>query len=270
MQAIDLAEGDAAFGRLVDGLRRAGLDPDGAFAWDLARSPYPGLAAFTSDDAAVFFGRDAEIRRLIELLQPTLARGAGRWVCIVGPSGSGKSSLLRAGLLPRLARLPERWLVVPPLTPGAHPTRALAFCLSAALARHDRPVSVDELERRLTDCASGPATLRTLIRQLCEAASGERNVLIVLDQAEELVTRTGRREQAVFLRLLNEAMGDDSPLWVVATLRSEFLSTSPERAGLAEIIDDHLVIEPLEPRPAARGYRSSRGTGGAGLRARAG
>ena len=55
----------------------------------------------------------------------------------------------------------------------------------------------------------------------------------------------GLREQQAFLGLLGDALGDDSPVWVVATVRSEFLSTAPKRAGLAEVIDDPLVIEPL-------------------------
>ena len=103
---------DDGFPRLAEALRRAGLDPDSAFGWDPTRSPYPGLAAFTADDAAVFFGRRREIGTLLDLLSPTLGRAPGRWVSIVGPSGSGKSSLLHAGLLPRLARSPDRWLVV--------------------------------------------------------------------------------------------------------------------------------------------------------------
>jgi ABC-type nitrate/sulfonate/bicarbonate transport system ATPase subunit len=82
------------------------------------------LEPFATEDAAVFFGRDQEIGRLLELLQPTLQHGPGRFVAVVGPSGSGKSSLLRAGLLPRLERLHHRWILLPPLRPGQHPTRA--------------------------------------------------------------------------------------------------------------------------------------------------
>ena len=67
----------------------------------------------------------------------------------------------------------------------------------------------------------------------------------VIDQAEELLTRTGPAEQQAFLRLLTGALGEDSPLWAVATVRSEFLSTAPDRAGLAEAVDDPLMIEPL-------------------------
>jgi WD40 repeat protein len=239
VQDIDVAEGDGAFDRLVAGLRGAGLDPDDAFGWDPVRSPYPGLGAFGSADAAVFFGRDAEIGDLIDLLQPTLARGPGRAVGIVGPSGSGKSSLLHAGLLPRLSRRPRRWLVVPPVVAGADPLRRLAASLAEALTAQGDLAPVDDIEARLAD----DAALLPHVRRLSEASRAE-NVLIVVDQAEEL-TRIGRREQEAFLRLLDDALDGDTLLWVVATLRSEFLSTAPDRVGLTEFIDDTLVIEPL-------------------------
>ena len=251
VQWIDLSEGETAFVRLFAGLRRAGLDPADSFAWDPSRSPYPGLESFSADDAAVFFGRDYEVARLIELLHPTLQRGAGRFVAIVGPSGSGKSSLLRAGLLPRLQRLHSRWVVLPASVPGKQPTRNLAHCLAAAFAARGQQRPTEETAAALQ---KGGAALVELAAELGDIAGADRdggagngrvNVLVVIDQAEELLTRTGVREQQTFLSLLADALGDDSPVWVVATVRSEFLSTAPERAGLADLVDDPLVIEPL-------------------------
>jgi WD40 repeat protein/energy-coupling factor transporter ATP-binding protein EcfA2 len=251
VQWIDLSDGDHAVARLVAGLRRAGLDPADAFAWDPTRAPYPGLEPFAAADAAVFFGRDHEIDRLLELLQPSLRTGAGRFVAIIGPSGSGKSSLMHAGLLPRLN---ESWLLLAPFAPGSRPTEQLAYSLAQSLAKHDRvhPIGglMESLERgRLADLAG-----------LLGRTSGRQRVLIAIDQTEELLTRTGEREQQAFLELLRAALHEDSPLWVVATVRSEFLSPRPERAGLAEAIDDSLVVEPLSrsrlaeviERPAAR------------------
>jgi hypothetical protein len=149
VQWIDLIEGETAFSRLFEGLRRAGLDPTHSFAWDSNRPPYPGLKSFSGDDAAVFFGRDHEIARLVELLQPTLQRGAGRFVAVVGPSGSGKSSLMRAGLLPRLERLDPCWVVLPVLVPGQQPTRNLAYCLAAAFAARGQPRPVEDVATAL-------------------------------------------------------------------------------------------------------------------------
>src|SRR5919202_905046 len=231
--------------RLLAGLRSAGLDPADSFAWDPTRSPYPGLVPFAPEDAAVFFGRQAETQRLVELLTSTLQRGPGRMVAVVGPSGSGKSSLVHAGLLPRLARHPERWVVVPPLRPGRQPTANLVGSLARAFATRGRPRPADELAATL---ARGPVGLVELAGQLADLSAngaGRPGVLIIVDQAEELLTRTGAHEQQTFLELLGGALHEDSPVWAVATLRSEFLSTAPERAGLAEAVDDPLVIEPL-------------------------
>ena len=67
----------------------------------------------------------------------------------------------------------------------------------------------------------------------------------MIDQAEELATRTGAQEQREFLKLLRGALGEESPLWTVATVRAEFLANDPDRAGLADAIDDTLIVEPL-------------------------
>jgi hypothetical protein len=249
-QRIDLAEGELAYARLLEGLRREGLDPADSFAWDPTRRPYPGLEPFSPEDAAVFFGRDHEIERLLEFVQPILQRGAaGRLVAIFGPSGSGKSSLVRAGLLPRLENLKERWVLVPPMLPGQQPTRNLARSLAQAFSARGHQRSAAELERHLG--SGDPAALGELAGELAEITDGESNggepnVLVVIDQAEELITRSGEREQRLFLGLLGEALKNEwSPLWVVATVRSEFLSSAPERAGLADLVGDSLLVEPL-------------------------
>ena len=243
VQWVDLTADETSFGQLRDGLHQAGLRPGDSFAWDPARSPFPGLEPFDWQDAAVFFGREQEIRRLIQLLTSTLLRGPGRFVAIAGPSGSGKSSLLRAGLLPRLERLADHWVVVPPMQPGRQPLQSLARSLQAAFraAGHERTWTglLDRLDQ-------GPLSFIELGYELGEA-TGEagRSVLLVVDQAEELVTRSGPRTQEQFLALLRGALRDDSPMWTIATLRAEFLSSAPDRAGLAEAIDDTLLIEPL-------------------------
>ena len=72
------------------------------FDWDPQRPPYPGLLAFEKDDAAIYFGRDDEINRLIEQLNACRTQGGRKLIAVLGASGSGKSSLLKAGVIPRL------------------------------------------------------------------------------------------------------------------------------------------------------------------------
>ncbi|GAA2348377.1 TIR domain-containing protein [Streptomyces kunmingensis] len=249
VQWVDLADGEeAALDRLLAGLGRAGLKASDSFAWDPTRAPYPGLGPFAPEDAAVFFGRSEKTEELLKRLQPTLAHGAGRFVAIMGPSGSGKSSLLRAGLLPRLHERRNRWEVLPPMRPGQYPTRELARSLVLAFGSHGSVRSEDEVLRRLD---TGSTALMDLVSELSRAgeegsAGGERrSVLMVVDQAEELIRRTGVEEQRSFLRLLSGALSEESPLWVVATVRSEFLSADPERAGLTEAVNETLPVEPL-------------------------
>lgn len=101
--------------------------------WDPDDSPYLGFDAFQEKHAPLFFGREDEARAGVELLE----RGSPGLVMTLGPSGSGKSSLVRAGIVPRLRRLDERWLVVDPLRPGRDPFAELAMALRSTFRRYD-------------------------------------------------------------------------------------------------------------------------------------
>ena len=134
---------------------------------------------------------------------------ANRLVAVVGPSGAGKSSLVQAGVLPRLRQRRGGWIVVPPVVPGDHPLRSLARSLAAAdLGRPTDEVQVP----RFTD------ELRTV--------HGRPNapVLVIVDQAEELITVSGAVERDAFLGLLASALDTDPRLWIIVIMRSEFLT----------------------------------------------
>lgn len=198
-----------------DAVQRAGVLAASA----ATRGPYPGLEAFTDEDAGVFFGRQAEIALLLDRLHPALPRQAHRFVAVIGPSGSGKSSLVQAGLLPQLGQRRSRWLIVPPLVPEDRPIRNLARSLAAVLPDQQ----VDALATALV---GGDAGALVACGEELRATVGGRSVslLLVVDQAEELLTLTGEQERATFLTLLREALHADPGLWVVVTLRSEFLT----------------------------------------------
>ena len=117
------------------GLEAAGLSED--FPFDAAR-PYPGLSAFDTGDAGVFHGREEEQAALIETLERMKRRGEPRLALVLGASGSGKSSLVRAGVLPRLGKDSRRWLVIPPWRPGDAPARELARALAETFKTEDQ------------------------------------------------------------------------------------------------------------------------------------
>ena len=119
LQTINLSVGSEQARRsLIRGLRAHGLDPANDFPIEPNRAPFPGLRAFEAEDAGFFFGRDDQIHECIEHLDAMRRRvGSNRRLLIlVGPSGSGKSSLMRAGILPRLARRPADWRLLPTAT----------------------------------------------------------------------------------------------------------------------------------------------------------
>ena len=169
--------------------------------WDSDRSPFPGLEAFTEQDSAMFFGRDAEIDELLERLHPVVAAQANRMITVVGPSGVGKSSLVQAGMVPQLRKRRGGWIVAPPMVPGNYPLRCLAAVKSGQ-----------------------PTTVR--FADDLRAVEGRPNapVLVIIDQAEELITLSGQAERDDFLALLVSALEADPRLWIIMIMRSEFLT----------------------------------------------
>ncbi|MEU3458057.1 AAA family ATPase [Micromonospora sp. NPDC006766] len=183
--------------------------------WQADRSPYPGLSAFTEQDASVFFGREEQAIELVRRLHELGLDGPDRFVCVTGASGSGKSSLVHAGVVPRLRR--GRWHVLPAVAPAGEPLGGLAD-LAVALGAADRTAALREVRSRPDSLARNLAAWR--------ARTGHRHkrVLLVLDQLEELVTLSSTAEQAMFLERVAAALDADRRLWVVATLRVEFLA----------------------------------------------
>ena len=131
-QFIDLRTNpEDGYRRLWNGLREKDILGK-AGDWNPDQSPYLGLSAFHERDAPVFFGREDETRAGIELL----SRGAPGLIMVLGSSGSGKSSLVRAGMVPRLRRNKTQWLVLRPFKPGVDPFGELATVLEMAFRRY--------------------------------------------------------------------------------------------------------------------------------------
>ncbi|MBL7500418.1 TIR domain-containing protein, partial [Frankia sp. CN7] len=205
--------------------------------WEPGRSPFPGLAAFDASRALVFQGREQEIRQLAGRLARPAGDADGLMV-VVGPSGCGKSSLVAAGLGPALADDPD-WLVVAPMAPGGRPVPSLAGVLAAAGRRHGLDWDAETLTARLTE----PGRAGPVVTELLAAAAPARRLLLVVDQAEELLVRASRADQARFMALLAEVT--TGPVRAVATLRSEYLDRLLETATPAGLRVRAEALAPL-------------------------
>lgn len=234
-QVIDTAAGwDNAYQRLQKGLLAAGLDPEDLFHWDNTRPPYPGLPALQEQDASIFFGREEEIGLGLGVLNGIRTLGGPPLTLILGSSGSGKSSLMRAGLLPRLKR-DRQWLVIDPFRPLKAPFEELARALSQRFSQirpleQGMPTDVGHVQDRMRwhehDVTQVVEAFLQLIEELREQAGcQESTVLLMIDQCEELLALGGANEEGtrflVFLRaLLDRAKGR---VLLLATVRADFL-----------------------------------------------
>jgi DNA-binding SARP family transcriptional activator/WD40 repeat protein len=209
------------------------------------RNPYKGLRPFLESDAGDFFGREALIERLLERL--SRPDSAGRFIAVVGPSGSGKSSVVGAGLVAAIRRgaIPgsEGWFVTK-MHPGYHPLEEL----DEALMR----VAVRPPARLLARLESGP---RGLVEVADVVVPEGTELLLVVDQFEELFTLTeDEDERALVLESLRVATADPaSRVRVVATLRADFYDQPLRYPRIGQLMGTTTeVVSPLTPEELER------------------
>ena len=255
-QIIDATvQWDEAYHRLEKGLLTAGLDPKNSFDWDNTRPPYPGLLAFQEQDAAIFFGRDQEIHDGLALLNRLQHFGGPRLTVMLGASGSGKSSLMRAGFLPRLKRNP-RWLVVEPFRPLKSPFNELAEILGRHFSQVTEskkgiPTDITHIRDRVRweeqETEKSVDAFLELIMELREmSGSPEATVLLMVDQFEELLA-PGDKKGAKFLAFLCAALDrEDSSVMALATLRSDFLGSFQEHPSIRGLRVELLPVPQME------------------------
>jgi WD40 repeat protein len=221
-------------------------------------NPYPGLRPFEAHEAHLFFGRDEQVDELLGRLR------GHRFLALVGTSGCGKSSLVRAGLMPSLhggfmAGAGAAWRVAT-MKPGADPIGNLAYALNApevfGLAPGgDAAFSADVFTQ--VTLRRGPLGLVEATRHA--GLEGDENLLVLVDQFEELfrfarlAPPERRDDPARFVSLLLEAAHAAEPaVYVVLTMRSEFLGECARFRGLAEAINDGQYLVPRLTRDQLR------------------
>jgi WD40 repeat protein/DNA-binding winged helix-turn-helix (wHTH) protein len=213
-------------------------------------SPYPGLRAFTEADAPYLFGREDEVKALWEKV------GQHRLVAVIGPSGVGKTSFLRAGVL---ASKPTGWGAVY-ATPGSSPAVSLARALTPHLAGDVEAMS--ELLEGVRETAEGDAGL-AIVSAVAKWRRKHAQVLVVLDQFEELFTQNGAGVASRFASLVG-GLAAEADVHVVLGLRDDFLFRCGEHEALRPVFRDLTPLYPPTPEalrralvePAARlGFR---------------
>jgi WD40 repeat protein len=246
--------------RLKLGLQKAGLDP-ATFSWppphDPQRPPYRGLKPLDVDDAAIFFGRETAITRGLDALRGMRERGVEGLFLILGASGAGKSSFLRAGLWPRLNRNDREFLPLPIVRPqGAvmtGPTGLVASLESAFRVRKVRRTRADVRARIRS--ADG---LISVLDELCGVAAAldahDRPVIVLpIDQAEELFGE-GQEENDALLDLLGdvvamstEASTHQPRVLAVAAIRSDAYHRMQSHPRLAHVAQVPFNLGPILP-----------------------
>jgi transcriptional regulator with XRE-family HTH domain len=253
--AIDARSSDDAglFEELVTLLQRGWPEPEtsNAFTPEVAqeqgapsepRNPYKGLQAFRQEDQRDFFGRDGLIDKLTNTLASTLqaelpGKPGARLLAIIGASGSGKSSVMMAGMLPRLKHGgiagSEAWIYLDPMVPGAHPLESLALALAERLPERSLHAIHQDLA---ADSARGLHQLATTLTH-----GHSTQVLLCIDQFEELFTQTSiQEEREQFLELLVTALSEPrGPIMVVLTLRADFYDRVLSSSMLFPLMEQH-------------------------------
>src|SRR5512139_1215219 len=221
-------------------------------------NPFPGLRSFEPDEDHLFFGRESRIDELLTRLRQS------RFLSVVAVSLKNKSSLIRSGLIPSLysglmTKAGSNWRVVL-FRPGEDPIGHLADALAAPGVLVDGEDAADPANRALVE-----VTLRRSAMGLVECIRQARvpnyeNVLVVVDQFEELFRfkrssqqRDSRDEAVAFVKLLLAATHQDAiPVYVVITMRSDFIGNCTEFEGLTEAINDGQYLVPRMTREERR------------------
>ncbi|MFN8373390.1 MAG: TIR domain-containing protein [Anaerolineae bacterium] len=204
-------------------------------------NPFKGLEAFQQTDAHIFFGREDLVQKLLEHLSDDMQSKSARFLAVVGASGSGKSSLVRAGLIPALrsGKLPgSDKFPIAIVTPGASPLESLTMRLMPLLPSSATMDEVYDLLNR------NPQSLHLLVEKILENTQDATHMVLVVDQFEEIFTRASEADRERFINLLHTASTiDNGHTLTVMTMRADFFGSLSKYPVLAELFErENMVI----------------------------
>lgn len=217
------------------------------------RAPYPGLRAFRREETDLFFGREDCTNAMVDRLAAT------RFLAVLGSSGTGKSSLVRTGLLDALelglmAKAGSRWKIVD-FRPGGSPLKNLARRLLETEHEADNPyIESKDVDLLRAFLARGPRAVIEWCRSGHLPQGG--NLLLLVDQFEELFRYqdyAGREAAEAFVALLLESAREkDARIYVTITMRSEYLGACALIEGLSDAINAGMFLTPRMTREHCR------------------
>lgn len=271
--AIDLNDGQPPVVFSTDGLERLLRDVrtphPGAdsFIWpppdEIDRAPYRGWLPYESRDAPVYFGRDGELARALNVFEEMQTANRGRLFVILGPSGTGKSSFLRAGILPRLDLRRERFTVLGIVRPGRGEALTGDTGLAKAIfeTRNRLGITGPSLGEIKSHWITDPVKVRELLLacqqnhyEITHDSTAKPALILPLDQAEELFSAEAGAEAVMLLALIRDLLApaaESSPalrLIVAATIRTdryEAMQTAEELSGVETVLFNDL--KPMRP-----------------------
>ncbi len=219
----------------------------GGLSGELPFSPYQGLSAFRQENADFFFGREKFIASLVE------AANSNPLVAVIGASGSGKSSVVFAGLIPRLEATEDVEIIS--FRPGKNPFDALAIALSKYcqyLVQGQTEVSGETASRLAelefeVNLRHNETALCHLLKNIVDI-SEYHNLVLVADQFEELYTLTPEDERYSFLNALLLAVRSAPALTLVLTLRADFLGIVLDYQPMGKALQQYppLLLTPMD------------------------
>ena len=256
---VEVAFGEEGLRRLRVGLFAAGLDAR-FFAWppadDPDRPPYRGLRPLEAEDAGIFFGRDGPIVEALDALRGLRASIPPRLLVVLGASGAGKSSFLRAGLFPRLVRDDRNFLPLPVIRPERAAINGDAGLLAVLEEAYYAAGVLTTRAKLRAGVEAGAAELAGFLQALIdkamriatddEAKPKPPTLIVSVDQAEELFRAEGREEATKLLTLLRDLLrGDAPPLIVLLTIRSDSYGRLQEERMLDGIAKIPFDLSPM-------------------------